>query len=216
MEYHKIDSIYKRDMTKPHAPFIIGQWADPAFDYLQNNQWEFSEKIDGTNIRAMFDGENITFGGKTDKASIPAHLVNRLNELFLPHKDLLKETFKPKEGEKTDVCLYGEGFGFKIQGSVGGAYLGAEVDFCLFDVRVGNWFLQRENVYDIARKFGLKTPAAVGYGTLLEAVERVKKGFQSSFGNAEAEGLVLRPTVELRTRGGQRVITKVKTRDFIV
>lgn len=216
MEYHKINSIYKRDMTKPNALFIIGEWADPAFDYLQNNQWEWMEKIDGMNVRVMFDGENIVFGGKTDNAQIPSHLVNHLNELFLPlpRKILLKEMFKPKEGEKTDVCLYGEGFGFKIQGKVGVDYLTDKVDFCLFDVRVGNWFLERKNVYSIAEKLGLKTPAIVGHGTLPEAIELVKTGFKSSFGVAQAEGLVLRPTCELKTRRGERIITKVKVRDF--
>ena len=215
MEYHKINSIYKRDMSKPNAPFIVGEWAEPAFDYLQNNRWEFTEKIDGTNIRVMFNGKDVVFGGKTDNAQIPSHLVNRLNELFLPipRRKLLEEMFT-KEGEETNVILYGEGFGFKIQGKVGVDYLINEVDFCLFDVKVGDWWLERENVKDIAQKLGLKSPAIVGYGTIHEAIELVKKGFKSSFGTAEAEGLVLRPTCELKTRGGQRVITKVKVRDF--
>ena len=213
MKYHKINSIYKRDMTKRHAPFLIGEWAEPEFDYLQNNQWEFTEKIDGTNIRVMFDGENIVFGGKTDDAQISSHLFDKLQKLFLPRKMELKEIFK-SDGEPVNVCLYGEGFGHKIQGKVGTDYLSAEVDFCLFDVRVGNWWLERKNIYDIAGKLGLKTPKIVGHGTLPEAIELVKIGFKSGFGTAQGEGLVLRPVVELKNRGGQRIITKVKTIDF--
>ena len=216
MEYPKINSIYKRDMTKPNNPFVVGEWSEQCFDYLQNNKWEFTEKIDGTNIRVMFDGENIVFGGKTDNAQIQSHLVNKLQNTFLTlsQRLILKELFKPKEGEATNVVLYGEGFGYKIQGKVGVDYLLKEVDFCLFDVRVGDWWLQREDVAGIASKLGLKVPAIVGYGTISEAVELVKRGFKSSFGTASAEGLVLRPTCELRTRGGQRVITKIKVRDF--
>ena len=203
-------------MSKPNAPFIVGEWADPAFDYLQSNQWEFTEKVDGTNIRVMFNGRDIVFGGKTDNAQIPAHLTNKLNDTFLTitKRKLLMDMFN-KEGEETNVILYGEGFGFKIQGKVGVDYLINEVDFCLFDVKVGYWWLERENVKDIAQKLGLKTPSIVGYGTLHEAIELVKKGFKSSFGKAGAEGLVLRPVCELKTRSGGRVITKIKVRDFI-
>jgi ATP-dependent RNA circularization protein (DNA/RNA ligase family) len=215
MEYHKINSIYKRDMSKPNAPFIIGKWAEPSFDYLQNNKWELTEKIDGTNIRVMFNGKDIIFGGKTDNAQIPSHLVNKLNELFLtlPKKKLLSKMFN-REGQESNVCLYGEGFGYKIQGKVGVDYLINEVDFCLFDIKVGEWWLERENIKEIAQTLGLKTPAIVGYGTIHEAIALVKKGFRSSFGTAKAEGLVLRPTCELKTRGGQRIITKIKVRDF--
>jgi hypothetical protein len=54
----------------------------------------------------------------------------------------------------------------------------------------------------------------LGRGTLLEAIERVKEGFPSMIGQAQAEGMVLRPVVELTDRLGHRVITKVKHRDF--
>jgi len=215
MEYHKINSIYKRDMSKPNAPFIVGEWADPAFDYLQSNQWEFTEKVDGTNIRVMFNGKDIVFGGKTDNAQIPAHLTNKLNDTFLTitKRKLLMDMFN-KEGEETNVILYGEGFGFKIQGKVGVDYLMNDVDFMLFDVKVGDWWLERKNVYDIGQKLGLRVSPAVGYGTINEAVKLVKKGFKSSFGTADAEGLVLRPACELKTRSGDRIITKIKVRDF--
>ena len=113
-EYHKINSIYKRDMTKKNAPFIIGEYSEPEFDYLKDNRWEFSEKIDGTNIRIMLNGEDVVFGGRTDNAQIPAHLYARLSELFLTmeKKKLLHECLENWKG----ICLYGEGFGYKIQG----------------------------------------------------------------------------------------------------
>lgn len=212
-EYPKINSVYKRDMTKRNAPFILGEYSEPEFEYLKDNQWEFSEKIDGTNIRVMLDGNDIVFGGKTDNAQIPTHLYARLSELFLTaeKKRLLYEVF----GEDwKDICLYGEGFGYKIQGKVGMDYLTGKVDFCLFDVKIGKWWLERKNVYEIADKLKLLKPAVVGYGTLNEAIELVKRGFKSSFGGADAEGLVLRPTCELVKRNGQRIITKVKHRDF--
>ena len=48
-EYHKIQSIYKRD--EKTRKFIEGQWSLPEFEYLQNNRWLWTDKVDGTNIR---------------------------------------------------------------------------------------------------------------------------------------------------------------------
>ncbi len=204
-EYHKINSIYKRDMTKPNNPFIIGEFAEPEIAYLQNNQWEWTEKIDGTNIRVMYVGGEVKFGGKTDKADIPKHLLAKLNLLFPAEK--LAAVF----GE-TDACLYGEGFGYKIQS--GGNYIQNDVDFYLFDVKVGNWWLKRDDVAGIAEKIGTNPPVVICHGTIHEAIKYVKRGFKSQFGTADAEGLVLRPAVELMSRSGARIITKVKCRDF--
>lgn len=128
-EYHKIQSIFKRDMESRHKTLLEGQWTCPEFAYLASNQWTFTEKVDGTNIRVIFQNGGITFGGRTDNAQIPAQLVTRLNEKFLPLAETLKETF-------SDGCvLYGEGYGAKIQ--KGGGNYRADQDFVLFDVRVG-------------------------------------------------------------------------------
>ena len=71
-----------------------------------------------------------------------------------------------------------------------------------------------KDVLDIANKLGLVPPVVVGYGTIDEAINFVKNGFISHFGDAPAEGLVLRPMVDLFDRKGQRIITKIKTVDF--
>ena len=44
--------------------------------------------------------------------------------------------------------------------------------------------------------------------------EVARQGFQSMWGNFQAEGLVVRPLVELRSRTGERVIAKIKCKDF--
>lgn len=211
-EYHKIDSIFKRDMEKPTHPFIFGDWAKPEFEFLKNNTWEFTEKIDGTNIRIMFDGNEITFGGKSDNAQIPVTLVKFLQNKFLPMLPKFKEHFC-KDENKTQVCFYGEGFGTKIQKG-GGNYIPNGVNFYLFDINIGGWWLKREDVIFLGEVFGLILPVIVSYGTIPDAIDIVKKGFKSKFGTADAEGLVLRPTVDLFNRKGERIITKVKHCDF--
>ncbi len=206
-EYNKIQTVYKRDTSGKHHFLIEGDFSIPEFEYLQNNEWIFTEKVDGMNIRIMFDGNTVTFGGRTDNADIPSHLANKLNERFLPCKDKFREIFK-----ESAVCLYGEGYGAKIQ--KGGGKYRADPGFVLFDVRIGEWWLQRKDIEDIAQKFGLDIVPVLGTGTLLKMVETVRSGFNSRWGNFTAEGIVARPATELRTRRGERIITKIKYKDF--
>lgn len=206
-EYHKIQSIFKRETASKRNAIIDGEWTLPEFEYLANNIWTFTEKVDGTNIRVIFRNGGITFGGRTENAQIPAQLVCRLNERFLPLSGKLGEVFA-----NGDVVLYGEGYGAKIQG--GGGNYRPDQDFVLFDVKCGGWWLQRTDVEDVAQKLGLDVVPVIGEGTLHDAVTLAKCGIRSTWGDFEAEGIVARPKVELSTRGGQRIITKIKCRDF--
>jgi len=204
-EYNKIQSIFKRD-EKTHK-FIEGQYSLPEFEYLKDNEWLYTEKIDGTNIRIGWIPEmGINMGGRTDNAQIPTFLYQKLTDIFTNKK--MRNVFPD-----TEVMLCGEGYGAKIQKG-GGNYIPGGVDFTLFDVKIGNWWLKQDDVEDIASKLGIKVVPRLGKGTLANAVLEVKNGVQSTFGNFLAEGMVLRPAVELKSRNGHRVITKLKHRDF--
>ncbi|MBN1429108.1 MAG: hypothetical protein JXB07_12100 [Anaerolineae bacterium] len=205
-EYHKIQTIFNRDPATRYKTLIEGDFSLPEFAYLAQNEWVFTEKVDGTNIRVIFDGEKIVFGGKTDDAQIPAFLVQRLNERFLPQVELFTEIFAD------GVCLYGEGYGAKIQ--KGGEQYRPDQDFVLFDVKIGDWWLQRADVEDIAHKLGIDIVPIIGTGTLYAMVEAVRAGFKSQWGDFTAEGIVARPATELKTRNNHRIITKIKYKDF--
>ena len=205
-EYHKIQTVFKRDPDTKFKTLLAGCYSLPEFEYLAANHWTFTEKVDGTNIRIMFDGEQVTFGGKTDRAQIPPFLLTRLNERFLPHAETFKTLFAD------GVCLYGEGYGARIQ--KGGGNYRADQDFILFDVKIGDWWLQRGDVEDVAGQLGLDVVPIIGCGTLAEMVEKAREGFHSVWGDFQAEGVVARPTTELKTRSGHRIITKIKCKDF--
>jgi len=207
-EYHKIQTIYKRNPETKFKTLLIGQYSLSEFEYLKNNIWVYTEKVDGTNIRIMWNGTDIGFGGKTDNAQIPAFLVKKLEDRFLPQVSKFVEKF----GIDGGVCLYGEGYGAKIQS--GGNYR-IDQDFVLFDVKIGDFWLQRNDVEDIALFLGLDVVPIIGEGTLEEATSKTETGFNSIWGNFLAEGIVLRPKTELKTRSGHRVITKIKYKDFI-
>lgn len=207
-EYHKIPTVFKRDPATKHKTLLEGEFSLPEFEYLAMNKWIFTEKVDGTNIRVYYKDGKITFGGRTDKAQIPATLVERLSERFLPQADRFAEKF----GDAS-ICLYGEGYGPKIQ--KGGGNYRADQDFVLFDVAVGEWWLQRADVEDVAQFFGLDVVPIVGEGTLYEMIGHAKNGIKSTWGDFQAEGYVARPETELKTRSNHRLITKIKCRDFV-
>ena len=190
---------------------IEGQYALPEFEILKDVPWTFTEKVDGTNIRVMWNGENVVFGGKTDNAQIPVQLLYKLQELF--GGTAKKELFKAAFQDGAEVCLYGEGYGAKIQKG-GGNYNATGTSFVLFDVKVGGWWLKRGDVEDVAKKLGIDAVPIIGEGTLTDAVEKTRVGFNSQWGAFIAEGIVMRPKVELFTRRGDRIIAKIKTKDF--
>lgn len=203
--YHKIQTVYKRDPENNHKTLLDGEYSLPEFEFLKDNEWVFTEKVDGTNIRVIPGRDHMVYRGKTDKAQMPPTLQSALEGRFNPLHEKMLEMFP--EG----ACLYGEGYGAKIQS--GGNYR-PDQDFVLFDVRVGDWWLQRADVEDVASTLGLDIVPVIGWGTLDAMVAQAANGITSTWGNFQAEGIVARPSTELCTRSGERIITKIKTRDF--
>lgn len=208
--YIKIDTPFERD-NDGTKKLIDGKFRNETVEYLKDNKWLCSEKIDGTNIGVVWNGHKVSFQGRTERAQIPTQLVNKLNELF--GGTINEEMFEQKFGEM-NVILFGEGYGPKIQ--KGGGLYRDNVSFILFDVYLSdqNLWLKRDAVEDIAKSFGIDVVDIVLTGTLQEAIDFVKTKPKSHIGTANMEGLVCRPTVELLDRMGRRVITKIKVCDF--
>lgn len=217
-EYHKIKTVFKRDPDTKHKTLLEGEFSLPEFEYMQHNDWVFTEKLDGTNIRVQFNpvadapGPHVAlkFRGRSNTAQIPLHLFNHLQSTF--HAEDFYKKFADEDGSPFSVCLYGEGVGPKIQ--KGGGNYGDSPFFVLFDVKVGDVWLARESVVDIAKYFNIPVSFRLGVGNLFEMVEYAREGFDSIFGSFTAEGIVARPKVELADRQGRRVITKIKHKDF--
>lgn len=234
--YHKIQTLFKRDMdgslTGKKGKMIVGEWTTPELAYLADNQWEFTEKVDGTNIRigvALTDGGNAVpeFAGRSDNAIIPKPLIALLEETFPVGGDELSHWMIDNRLKDVPVVLFGEGYGAKIQN--GGNYR-PDTSFVLFDVRIGDWWLDREGVDSVAADLGIDSVPTIGTGTLHDAIDIVSTGLtfdksgavrrwgggtlQSRWGSFAAEGIVATPLVPLFDRKGQRIITKIKAVDF--
>lgn len=212
--YHKIQSIYKRDPATKFKTFLEGDWSVDAFGILKDIEWTFTEKIDGTNIRIGFDGETVSFGGRSDNADIPRLLLEYMTDAFTPESIV--------NGLSGPATLIGEGYGGKIQ--KGSGYQ-TEQRFILFDVFIeptedhplGIW-LEREAVESIAAGLNIPVAPVIHQGPLLDGVDICKnnevKSLVSENKDLIIEGVVARPTYELRDRLGRRIITKIKLRDY--
>ena len=207
IKYHKIEGLYAREESTMRL--LNGVFRNPAVEYLKDNEWIFTEKIDGMNTRVYWDGHRVSFAGRTDRAVMPYELYERLQSLF--GGEATEQMFEQLFGEK-EVILYGEGYGRKIQ--KGGAYIPYGVDFILFDVMINGRFLERANVVDIANALGVNCVPEVFVGTIDEAVAFVKARPDSTIGTAKMEGLVGVPRINLYDRHGHRIIVKIKVSDM--
>lgn len=209
-EYTKIETIFERDMEGTKK-LIEGKFRNETVEYLKDNRWIGTEKIDGTNIGIVWDGHKVSYQGRTERAQIPSHLMNKLIEMF--GGTVNEELFEQKFGEM-QVILFGEGYGAKIQ--KGGGNYRSDVSFILFDVYLPeqNLWLKRDAVGDIAKTFGVDVVPIVYEGDIAGAVEFVKGKPKSTIGMADMEGIVCKPMVDMLDRMGHRLMVKIKVCDF--
>ena len=174
---------------------------------------------------------DVRIAGKTDNAQIPKNLLKHMQDKYPNEKVLAAlglKAFIPIEEWETEhnwltveqipamYTIYGEGYGEGIQS--GGWYIKGGNEFIVFDVKVNNIYLKTDARDDIATKLGAPIVPFIGYFTLDEAIDYVRKGFRSQIAENPdakmAEGLVLRTDLGLRDRMGERLIVKVKYEDF--
>jgi hypothetical protein len=212
IEYPKINSLYKREMfvkglpKGTHGKLIEGDYS--CLEFANINNWLVQEKIDGTNIRINFDGENVRFGGRTDDAQIPCHLLDYLMKQFTV------ETIMEGLPLAKNVTFFGEGYGPKIQ--TGGNYRDTP-GFILFDVLFGGLWAQRSTIEAIAENMGVPVAPYIGIMTKESIVDLVKSKLQSlcSIKPQVMEGVVCRSEPLMLFRGDRNPIKfKLKCKEY--
>jgi len=210
MKYPKIETVWMRD---ERGKIIPGELSDPAFAIPKS--WLLSEKIDGTNVRIIYSGSDVEFRGKTDEAQLSAALFKRLQELFPVER--FREVFK-----EAPAILFGEGYGRKVNGIKYAVQ--DDADVILFDVVVKNtneerprpewWWLEREAVADVARKFGIPSVQEVAHLGSIEEIEAWVKKERKREDGVRMEGVVCRPERVLLRRDGTPLMFKLKWKDY--
>jgi len=211
-KYASIKNIYKR--AQDTGKIRKGVYSTKEFKQLEQCQWVFTEKINGTNISFRYDGaDTVEVCGRTEKSQIPEHLLAYLETLL--DVKALKNVFG-----STPVSLFGEGYGHKIQ--KGGHYTGwssKEVGFVLFDINCRGIWLDEVTVWAAAAELRLYRVPIIHRGPLLSGLAIVERGLESVFSSEPgrfAEGVVGVPEGMLLTRERNRIQVKIKHKDFFL
>lgn len=219
LTYPKIETLFDR---RDDFTVDTERLRRPEFGLI--DKWLLTEKIDGTNVRLRFErrdnGVKPFILGKTDNASLHPGLLNTLNEECARMEPYVAELMY--EHGLHAYTLFGEGYGPKIQS--GGRYRTATNDqgFVLFDVNANDTaWLDEQQITATADRLRLERVPYVTDGPLPigEIVSIVRGGFmavhvQERDLTFDAEGVVARTPVPLYDRRGERVIWKLKAKDF--
>lgn len=217
IEYDKIETLYNRDPSNPKR--VTDEIRLPEFEIPQ--RWVVTEKIDGKNTRVIYQGggdPRVQFRGRTDNAQMSANEYQWLYEKFPASK--FENAFDlAGPGASLFTCtLYGEFYGPKIQS---GGWYRDDYGFRIFDVKVGDWWLNWDDVLDVSNKLGVSVvPTLAGSATLEEALDLVKRvsitqTFEAAGGELRYhEGIVARTDPLLFMRDGRRLMWKLKVKDF--
>lgn len=216
--YPKIETLFDREPKT----FKVIEDKIRLPEFLLPKIWRITEKIDGTNVRICYNKQQMEIYGRTENAQMPTFLYNYLQQTFTLEK--FQQAF-PDIKEDMKVILYSEGYGPKIQ--KGGGNYRKDVSCRLFDVKVDRWWLEPENIENVAKKMCVETVPTIGDMTIEEAVAYVKSCPQSKVAMYEyegpvltsgkyvsMEGIVARTVPLLLRRNGERLMWKLKYNDF--
>lgn len=211
IEYPKIETLYDRN---PDTFKVIPDKLRLA-EFRNIKRWHITEKVDGTNVRVIWQDGAVSFNGRADNAQMPPFLFKYLSETFTTAH--MQSVF-----QDTNVTLYGEGYGAKIQ-KIGGLYR-AGVSFRLFDVLIGRWWLNAGDVAAVADNLGIQSvpsfgeidylPNALAHLSFTMSGDRSVVAQQDGGQGLQAEGIIARTDPLLFTRNGNRLMWKLKFKDF--
>ena len=207
MKYEKIQTLWKRDAENNYC-IIEDDFTREEFSNVRD--WIATEKVDGQCITIIVTEDNIEIHGKKkttefNKAHEP--LLAYINEKFT--RDRLDEIIDFTKADT--VVFYGEGYGPKIQ--KGGKYRDTQ-SFILFDIRIdGIWLV---DIDEWAFKLGIENVPIFGRGPISSIVKIVKDRTKSLIEGADCiiEGIVARSVPLMLDRFGNRIIWKLKVKDY--
>ena len=228
--------------TEPEFEYLRGlKWrgeekidgTNMRIEVTKTKVWD--DPVEGCKVEGV--SFTVRIAGKTDNAQIPPKLDKFMKDnysddkvlaalglkRFIPVEEWVDHKWVDSDGVTPNYdaipniyTIYGEGFGAGIQ-KAGGNYIKDGVGFIVFDVKVNDIYLKTDARDEIAIKLGAPIVPFMGYFTIDEAIDFVRKGFKSVIAENRdfiAEGLVLRTDLGLRNRMGKRLIVKIKYEDF--
>ncbi len=167
------------------------------------------EKIHGTSTHITFSPVKQTqfFSGG----------VSHYDFVGLFDEGLLNKKFKELNID-TEVIIYGEGYGGKIQ-SMKNIY-GNKLKFIAFSVKIGHSWLSVPKAEEFVKQFDIEFVDYEKISTDLKEIDRLRdkdstQAIRNGMGlGKKREGIVLRSLIELKKNNGSRIIVKHKRDDF--
>lgn len=191
-----------------HAEEYLDEvYCHPLVALLAQTEWNVRRKLNGQNIRIYWDGNQALWNGKTDDFSCDTDFTNYMNNTFI------EELFEEHFGRDKQVYIFAEKMGPKTQGN---ELQLDEEQVIIYDVCINGYWLDRHAVECVAEYFKVKTcydymgPNLLNRTWMLtDIIRMVATGKIKDW-----EGIVATPKVECQDREGQRVIVKVKNKDY--
>jgi hypothetical protein len=217
-EYPKIETLYNRDGKYVN----IGALRKSEFAIIK--RWSVTEKLNGQNSRiTLFYNGEVQYGGKTDKAELRPEVIDNLKKIFPPEL-LQRILWIPDKKRPKSATIYGESYGPKT--SAGSGIYRKDIGFRLFDCLIegidGSWWLERINIEDIANKLGIRCVPIIGYidylpSTVQQLIDILGESVVArEEGGIKVipEGIVARSEPLIYDKKGDRIIWKLKIKDF--
>ncbi len=213
-KYDKFSSPFKKD-DKWMNTKELAQW-------LPSGKWIKTEKIDGTNIRIILTKPD-------EEGNREIHIASR--KLILNPEDKSSKQFmdcikdvnlnKIKEHFKdinSTVTIYGEGYGAGVQ--KGGVY-SPDKNYRVFDIRIGEAYQDFEYVEKVCIDNQLNVVPiieeinSINYAECLYSLEQFKDTLIKEGHGGKPEGIVYKFEPVLLNKYKERLIFKVKFKDFV-
>lgn len=211
----KIDGTNSKIAYYPSTGEIkVGGKSDNA--QSQQGQFEYLEALGNEllpKLQEMFPKESAVFSiVKEQKKTL---FFDATGSTYTPDC----EGYHTVKLEEDPIYIYGEYFGSGVQ-KCGRRYIENGHDFLVFDIWKQGYYLPMEELNEMCEKLGLKQVPYIGEMTLSDIEEMVMNGFTTKLEGASdptlvEEGIVARPVNPLLDSRGNRIITKVKTCDYI-
>jgi len=216
MKYPKIKTLYVRKNPEQGRKSFVekGKFSSPVFPNIR--KYIVTEKIDGKNIRLVFSKDKAEFYGRTNKAQFSDTEKEYLQDIVNKSKKYMQEFIV---GSDVQMCIFAELFGYNIQ-KAGHLYSKdryrlAAFDFAILADRI--YWQPWEKVIEIAKALNLEiVPVIENIYCIDKIVGIVQDGFNSQISEAKqiAEGIVARAYPQVFFANGNRVMFKLKYKDF--
>ena len=191
MSFYKIPNLYKSQ------------------DILLLKEVYALEKIHGTSCHLKYSNGTLTYFSGGIQHNLFVNLFKDREQELL---DKFAEIYSGQQ-----ITIYGEGYG-SCQGMAD--VYGAGTKFVVFDVQIGDCWLNVEQAERVAIGLGLEFVHYVRVPTDLDVLNRerdrdsvqaIRNGLGAGY---DSEGVILRPLIELTLNNGKRLIAKHKKDRF--